>query len=171
MTNFSILIPSVALLLLTLVVIFIPLRDKKRLSQLGPLLLEIKRKKTIPIMPIGICILVAIFIVYLFFQDFTLFISTILAATGVMGAAIALSDTFFRLHSGVYEKGLVLDGRLVKKEHFIAFPQLHYEHSDKTDIVENVLKAVLESGETYLVFDSLEEKESVIAIIRNWEQR
>ncbi|MBO5237011.1 MAG: hypothetical protein J6B32_07890 [Spirochaetaceae bacterium] len=165
--NFNDIIRYIAYFLYFLVVISWPFRQKKIEKNLGNKILDISKKTSIIT---WVAIIIAPLLILLQrFKHFELFVGIILSATSIIAAEIVLKERAFKKIAGVYEKGIVLDGRYIPFIEIISIPSLAYESSPG---YENVLKLVTEkSGELYIGFSSQEELESVVNAILSQEPR
>ena len=104
----------------------------------------------------------------------------IMDAVAVLGAEICVKDFITLQISGVYEKALVVDGRIIYKDDILAFPTLEYENSeeyikekqedeysmDALETAQRTLKIVTNSsGEIYAYFANKEERTKVVELL------
>lgn len=140
---------------------------QKYISALGKCLLELPRRnnrRAILVIVFSVVIVVIICFIRMSFLMFVLF-----NACAVLAVYISMKENVLFANSGVYEKGFITDGRLIKKDDVMAFPTLAYEKEEGTAIAPNVLKMVLKSsGETFIGFDDEECRNKAVEILKHW---
>lgn len=108
------------------------------------------------------------------FRDFGSFINTILSLCAILSAELVMKERISSLLSGVYKNGIVVDGRFILFSDILALPTLAYENEEETqdDFYRQSLKIVTEqSGEIYVGFSSVQERENTVATILAQEPR
>ncbi|OJF77369.1 MAG: hypothetical protein BKP49_02580 [Treponema sp. CETP13] len=148
-----------------------PVRTKRLKLEAGECLLPLKRSTSkMYIVAILLCFAV-IFI--LRFRDFQLYITVIMDLACVLGINLAVRETVNRSASGVYENALVTEGDLFYRKNIIAIPEITNEKDDDDSTsessYENTLKIVTQkAGETWIAFDTAEEKRAALLILKDW---
>ena len=108
------------------------------------------------------------------FRHFQLYITVILDIACILGINLAIRETINRRASGVYSNALITEGDLFYRQNVIAIPEITNEKDDDDDIVSensyaNTLKIVTQkAGETWIAFDSAEEKQAALLILKDW---
>lgn len=168
MLNPSILIPILAYVACAVLVAVRFARHKKNIRELGNCLLELPRQKTRLV--IAICIAAACVIGFLFVRTFALWITIVFALCAVMAVELALNDMLLRTCSGVYENGLITDGKLIFRRDVVSFPQLFYENDDEQLVLipETVLQVVTIRGLTVLVFETAADRNAAMDLVKSW---
>jgi len=150
-----------------------PSRKKKIFENLGKCLLPLQRKKSNLV--IFVIIFALMLIVIQHFRKFDLLITVVLCGCAILGVEVAIRDKIFGALAGVYEKGLVIDGRYLLYNEIVAFPELGYEPDDSIELDEmyqRALKIVTNnSGTIHVGFSNLQEKEEALEIILKQEPR
>lgn len=104
----KIMIMAVAFLLYILVLIFIPLKRKAMKKVCGECILSFSKKIGIRNYAVLVAAVLVILIVY--FINYKLYVSIVIAACGVMGAYISAKEIAYADMYGVYENGFSVDG-------------------------------------------------------------
>ena len=178
MNYLTIIINSISLLLIAFLCITVKPRMKKLSESLGECLFPLTRRKNW----LSIIVIVAAcgMIILQFFREFQFYIMIIMDAVAVLGAEICIKDFITLRKAGVYEKALVVDGRIIYTDDIIAFPTLEYENTeeyikekqednfsqDALETAQKTLKIVTNSsGEIYTYFASKEERAKVVELL------
>lgn len=165
--NINTIIRYIAYLLYILVVVSWPFRKKKTEKELGNKILDTSKKTTF--FTWGVIVLAPLLIILQRFKQFDLIVGIILSCTAILAAEVVLRERSYKQIAGVYEKGIIVDGRYIPFAEIITIPSLAYETSSG---YENTLKLVTEkSGEIYVGFTSKEELDSVTKAILCQEPR
>lgn len=150
-----------------------PLRKKKIVSDLGNCVLATSRKTNALFIVVIVC--APLLIVLTRFRDFGLTINAVLAVSALLAAEVSIRDRIFASISGVYQNGIVVDGRYLPYDQIKALPTLGYDEeaeAEQNELYERALKIVTEkSGVVYVGFASKEEKDAAIVAILEQEPR
>ena len=178
MNYITIIINSISLLLISFICFTIKPRMKTLSASLGECLLPLSRRKNW--LFIAVLVFAYGMVIIQFFRDFQFYIMIIMDAVAVLGAEICIKDFITLQISGVYEKALVVDGRIIYKDDILAFPTLEYENSeeyikekqedeysmDALETAQRTLKIVTNSsGEIYAYFANKEERTKVVELL------
>ena len=170
----------VALVAMVLILATLPLRIKKLTKKMGTCLLPLSRKKSM--LFVAVLCFAPLMIIFQWFREFQPYIHIILSATAVLAIEIVIREQVYDARSGVYENALIVDGRLLLKEDIIALPTLEYENDleafDESEdgtpslsdpAYKKALKIVTDkSGVIFVGFESEEERNKTVEIIKNW---
>lgn len=147
-------------------------RKKKKAAELGDCILPLKKRGK---NYFWLALAVAPGLIFLQrFRDFGPFINTILSLCAILSAELVMKERNSSLLSGVYKNGIVVDGRFILFSDILALPTLAYEHEEEIqdDFYRQFLKIVTEqSGEIYVGFSSVQERENAVATILAQEPR
>ena len=178
MNYLTIFINCVSLLLIAFLCLTIKPRMKKLADSFGECLLPLARKKNF--LSIFVIIAAVGMVTLQFFREFQFYIMIIMDAVAVLGTEICIKDFITLQISGVYEKALVVDGRIIYKDDILAFPTLEYENSeeyikekqedeysmDALETAQRTLKIVTNSsGEIYSYFANKEERTKAVELL------
>lgn len=169
-----------ALVAMVLILATLPLRIKKLSKKMGTCILPITRKSSM--LFVAVLCFAPLMIIFQWFREFSPLIHVILSCTAVLAVEIAIREKVYDARSGVYENALIADGRLFLKDDIIALPTLEYENNPELleedgeiDPIYNdpaykkALKVVTDkSGVLFIGFESEEERNNVVDIIKNW---
>lgn len=180
MKTFILIFSIIALSAMLLILATLPLRIKKLSKKMGTCLLPLSRKKSM--LFVAVLCFAPLMIIFQWFREFAPYIHVILSLTAVLAVEIAIRERVYDARSGVYENALIADGRLLLKDDIIALPTLEYENDpDSYEETEDgipsyndpnykkVLKIVTDkSGVIFVGFETEEERNQVVEIIKNW---
>jgi hypothetical protein len=147
---------------------------------MGTCLLPLSRKKSM--LFIAVLCFAPLMIVFQWFRDFQPYIHIILSLTAVLAIEIVIREQVYDARSGVYENALIVDGRLLLKDDIMALPTLEYENDpesfdesedDSPSLTDPAYKKALKivtnkSGVIFVGFESEEERNQAVEIIKNW---
>lgn len=170
----------VALVAMVLILATLPLRIKKLTKKMGTCLLPLSRKKSM--LFVAVLCFAPLMIIFQWFREFQPYIHIILSATAVLAIEIVIREQVYDARSGVYENALIVDGRLLLREDIIALPTLEYENDpevfDESEdgspslsdpAYKKALKIVTDkNGVIFVGFESEEERNKTVEIIKNW---
>lgn len=165
----NVLIRCVAYFLYIVLLATWPLRKKKQREQLGKCVLPLHRHnhKFVPF----VLIIAPLLIVLQRFRDFGIMINLVLCMAALLAAEVVIRDKVYDSLSGVYENGIIVDGRYLLFSQIVAFPTLEYEE-ETNQMYPNSLKVVTENtGVIYVGFVSKEEREQAIKVVLELQPR
>lgn len=177
----TLIIPTAGLIIMGILAGTYPLRRKNQLKKWGKLLYEVncRTNKLFVI----ILALAPIIVFLLYFRDLGTMQNLILTLTGVLAIELVLRDMLLRKRCGVYENALVADGRILPKDEIYRLPTLEYENTedyksekekdefaaDAAETAAKVIQIVTKTrGTLYIGFESAEERNNTVEIIRKW---
>ncbi|MDR2898144.1 MAG: hypothetical protein LBU99_04945 [Spirochaetaceae bacterium] len=155
-------IPSILGILCIAAVIYWIGAKKPLLNKLGSCLLPFPRKKSIPFIAALACI--PLLFALLFFRDFGGLLNIVLGLSGGLCVHMAMQDIIYRSISGVYEKGICADGKLLwysDIEAIIPLPDTNTEGS-------SLLQLTVKNGIVSMRLESPEEREKTIQIMKSF---
>lgn len=140
--------------------IFVPLKIKFALKNSGKKIISVKKKKIF--LQVLIMIFSALLILMVWLRDLGILTDIIVCLVGVLGCAMSLNEIFMNRFCGLYEKGLVGNGRFLPFEQILSVQTLPYSDSEENGIGSRVLilKTVKNSSEQF-IFSSEEERISI----------
>jgi len=145
------------ILLLTL-----PLRMRFLSKKIGHCLLPLTRRDNLLYVLIMVFAVIMLFV--LKYREFSTFPAIVLHGTALLGLEMSSREILCRRKAGVYEKFLIVDGRLVKLENILLFPTLEYE----TSTARTLEIATQKSGVITVHFENEAERNNAVAILREW---
>ncbi len=152
-----------------------PVRKKRMLSQLGECVLPLKHYGNRLFVLVLVCS--PLLIVFSYFRDFGVMINAVLCASAVLAAEVGMKDQIFGKLAGIYQCGIIVDGRYLPYDQIRSIPELGYEKNDAEQEVqdgmyERALKLVTEkSGIIYVGFADKAEKQAALAAVIGMEPR
>lgn len=168
--DFNLLLRILALGCYLVVLATWPGRKKRVTARLGKLVLPLTGTAN----RFVVLVLAPLLILFQWFRDFGLMINVILCAVAVLAAELVVRERVLGAMAGVYQKGLVVDGRLLLFSDIHALPTLSYEDelTEQDEFYRRTLEVVTENSGTIRVgFVSVEERESAVAAMVELEPR
>lgn len=172
--DFNLLLRILALGCYLVVLATWPGRKKRVTARLGKLVLPLTGTANRFVVPVLVLVLAPLLILFQWFRDFGLMINVVLCAVAVLAAELVVRERVLGAMAGVYQKGLVVDGRLLLFSDIHALPTLSYEDelAEQDEFYRRTLEVVTENSGTIRVgFVSVEERESAVATIVELEPR
>ncbi len=120
-----------------------------------------------------VLVLAPLLILFQWFRDFGLMINAVLCTVAVLAAELVIRERVLGAMAGVYQQGLVVDGRLLLFSDIHALPTLGYEDDEEQDeFYRRTLEVVTEKTGTIRVgFASVREREAAVATLVELEPR
>lgn len=166
------LLQIVALLAYVILLATWPNRRKKLALNLGEQVLPLTGTQN---RLMGLVLVIApLLILFQWFRDFGLMINAVLCAVAVLSAELVIRERVLGAMAGVYQKGLVVDGRMLLFGEIHALPTLGYEDEleDRDEFYRRTLEIVTESAGTVQVgFASVTERDRAVEAICKLEPR
>lgn len=145
-----------------------PNRKKKLVASLGEQAVALTGTHNRFMVPV--LVLAPALVLLQWFRDFGLMINAVLCAVAVLAAELVIRERVLGAMAGVYQKGLVVDGRMLLFTEIHALPTLSYEDEmeDKDEFYQRTLEIVTEKSGTLRVgFASVKEREwAVVAMVK-----
>ena len=170
--DFNLLLRILALGCYLVVLATWPGRKKRVTARLGKLVLPLTGTANRFVVPV--LVLAPLLILFQWFRDFGLMINVVLCTVAVLAAELVVRERVLGAMAGVYQKGLVVDGRLLLFSDIHALPTLSYEDelTEQDEFYRRTLEVVTENSGTIRVgFVSVEERESAVAAMVELEPR
>lgn len=149
-----------------------PSRKRRVTARLGKLVLPLTGTANRFI--VLVLVLAPLLILFQGFRNFGLMINAVLCAVAVLAAELVIRERVLGTMAGVYQKGLVVDGRLLMFTDIHALPTLGYEDelAEQDEFYRRTLEVVTENSGTIRVgFVSVEERNSAVAAMVELEPR
>ena len=115
-----------------------PRRKQRVTERLGKLVLPLTRTANRLMVPA--LVLAPLLILFQWFRDFGLMIHAVLCAVAVLAAELVIRERMLGAMAGVYQKGLVVDGRLLMFSDIHALPTLSYDAEIEAYFNDNYLR-------------------------------
>lgn len=149
-----------AAVLYLLAFFLVPLKIKFLLKKTGNLVVPAKKKTVF--LNILILIFSALLVFFVWLRDLGLFTDAVVCLVAVLGCVMSLNEIFLNKFCGLYEKGLVGNGRFLPLEKITALPLLKCSEDELENIDSRILVVSTEkkSSEQF-VFSTEEEKNLV----------
>ena len=170
--DFNLLLRIVALGCYLVILATWPRRKQRVTERLGKLVLPLTR--TANRLMVSALVLAPLLILFQWFRDFGLMIHAVLCAVAVLAAELVIRERMLGAMAGVYQKGLVVDGRLLMFSDIHALPTLSYEDEleNQDEFYRRTLEVVTENSGTIRVgFASQQERDSAVATMVELEPR
>ena len=149
--DFNLLLRIVALGCYLVILATWPRRKQRVTERLGKLVLPLTRTANRLMVPA--LVLAPLLILFQWFRDFGLMIHAVLCAVAVLAAELVVRERVLGAMAGVYQKGLVVDGRLLLFSDIHALPTLSYEDEleNQDEFYRRTLEVVTENSGTIRV--------------------
>ena len=159
-------IESVACVFAVLLAASYPVRAKLLAKQAGCCMLVLTRRKNI--LFVFAAAAAAGMLVLLHFREFTPFITVVLYSVAVLAVELAVRDTLYKKHAGVYERLIIVDGRKILKRDLDALPSAMYETEEQAASMRTLKLVSAVSGEIFVGFENETERNAVVPILKKW---
>ena len=162
----------VALLAYGALLVTWPNRKKKLMANLGEQVLPLTGTQNRFMIPV--LVLAPTLILFQWFRNFGFMINAVLCGVALLAAELVIRERVLGAIAGVYENGLVVDGRQLLFSEIYALPTLSYEDEleDRDEFYRRTLEIVTENSGTLRVgFASVSERDAAVEIICKLEPR
>lgn len=170
MTNY--LLQIVALLAYGVLLVTWPNRKKKLMANLGEQVLPLTGTQNRFMIPV--LVLAPTLILFQWFRNFGFMINAVLCGVALLAAELVIRERVLGAIVGVYQHGLVVDGRQLLFSEMYALPTLSYEDEleERDEFYRRTLEIVTENSGTLRVgFASVSERDAAVEIICKLEPR
>ncbi|MGP1587232.1 MAG: hypothetical protein ACTTHG_02685 [Treponemataceae bacterium] len=157
MEKLRLIINSIVLVAMGILCATFKIRQKRIVKKLGGIQIKLKTHKK----KLFIAVIVAAFaaVIMEFFRNFELYIMLILDFSAFLAVEMAIKDYVLQQNAGVYNNGLIVDGKIIKKIQII----------ELSDDSTTKLKIRTDNNEVFFpVFENESEKENAVEIIQKW---
>ncbi len=154
-----------------LILVTWPARKKRLVARLGGLALPLAG--SVNRLMMVVLATAPLLIALQWLRDFGLAVNAVLCAVAVLAAELVVRERVLGAMAGVYQNGLVVDGRFLLFSEIHALPTLGYEGDEEQDeFYRRTLEIVTEnSGVIQVGFASREEREAAVKTILELESR
>lgn len=162
----------VALLAYGVLLVTWPNRKKKLMAHLGEQVLPLTGTHNRFMVPV--LVLAPTLILFQWFRNFGLMINAVLCGVALLAAELVIRERVLGAIAGVYQHGLVVDGRQLLFSEIYALPTLSYEDEleDRDEFYRRTLEIVTENSGTLRVgFASVAEREAAVEALCMLEPR
>ncbi len=158
--NFRVIFVVFSAVLYLLAFFLVPLKTKFLLKKTGKLVVPTRKKNIF--LNILILIFSALLIFMVWLRDLGIFTDGVVCLVSVLGCAMSLNEISLNKFCGLYENGIIGNGRFLPLEKILALPLLKCSKEELENIDSRILVVSTEKNPSeQFIFSTEEEKNSV----------